>query len=79
MVNVDDAHGALLAHALAAKTMDLWTVSCQGPARLQALAIRHEAAGMQWQVQETNADDVQVCSVTAPVVETWYCETRLPT
>ncbi len=68
VVNVDDAQGAVLAQALAAKAIDLWTFSCQGPARLQAVAIGHGAAGMQWQVRESSAAGTEVCAVAAPVV-----------
>jgi UDP-N-acetylmuramoylalanine-D-glutamate ligase len=45
VVNVDDAQGRSLAHQLMARQQpaDVWTVSCQGAARLQARHIRWQA------------------------------------
>ena len=45
VVNVDDAQGRSLAHRLMARQQpaDVWTVSCQGAARLQARHIRWQA------------------------------------
>jgi UDP-N-acetylmuramyl-tripeptide synthetase len=48
VVNVDDGHGLALAKELATKPLDVWTVSCGAPARLQALNITYgetEAGG----------------------------------
>ncbi len=64
VLNVDDAHGAQLAQQLCQRSaelakapaqspmLDVWTVSCTGPARLQALAITHTAQGLQFDVVE---------------------------
>ena len=41
VVNVDDAQGAALADALAGSALDVWTVSCQRGARLQARALTY--------------------------------------
>ena len=51
VVNIDDAQGAVLADELAG-TLDLWTVSSQQPARLQAQQLRHTAGGMAFDVVE---------------------------
>ncbi|MCU0967944.1 MAG: UDP-N-acetylmuramoyl-L-alanyl-D-glutamate--2,6-diaminopimelate ligase [Rubrivivax sp.] len=53
-VNVDDERGAALADELSARGagFDLWTVSTRGPARLAAGPIRHEAAGLAFDVVE---------------------------
>ena len=53
VVNVDDEHGARLADELRGRGLDLWTVSARGAeARLAARAIRHQAAGLAFDVQE---------------------------
>jgi UDP-N-acetylmuramoyl-L-alanyl-D-glutamate--2,6-diaminopimelate ligase len=55
VVNIDDAQGASLAQELASEpsTLNLWTTSTQGVARLQARNIRHTAGGMRFEVQES--------------------------
>jgi UDP-N-acetylmuramoyl-L-alanyl-D-glutamate--2,6-diaminopimelate ligase len=55
VVNVDDAQGAALADALADTALDVWTVSCQRPARLQACHITYEATGLRFEVVEAGA------------------------
>ena len=60
VVNVDDAKGLELAASLRARigggtgqnALDLWTVSCTGPARLQAQDIACDAAGLRFCVVE---------------------------
>ena len=52
VVNIDDAHGVRLAAELRAQGLPLWTVSLRGPARLQALDLRHQGAGMTFDVLE---------------------------
>ena len=52
VVNVDDAAGERLAQTLAARPLDVWTVSCTGPARLQARETRYTHAGMAFDVVE---------------------------
>jgi UDP-N-acetylmuramoyl-L-alanyl-D-glutamate--2,6-diaminopimelate ligase len=50
VVNVDDPKGAELARALAGRALDLWTVSCTAPARLQAQGIGHTHDGLRFTV-----------------------------
>ena len=50
VVNVDDPQGATLAAELAGSGVDLWTVSCQGPARLRAQAITQGPRGLRFEV-----------------------------
>ncbi|WP_348708667.1 UDP-N-acetylmuramoyl-L-alanyl-D-glutamate--2,6-diaminopimelate ligase [Acidovorax soli] len=51
VVNIDDVQGAVLAGELA-KSLDLWTVSSQQPARLRAQQVRHTASGVAFEVVE---------------------------
>ncbi|MFN7725706.1 MAG: UDP-N-acetylmuramoyl-L-alanyl-D-glutamate--2,6-diaminopimelate ligase [Rubrivivax sp.] len=56
-VNVDDAKGAELAAELTAevgggRVLNLWTVSTQGPARLQAQALRYVDGGLAFDLLE---------------------------
>ena len=64
VVNVDDAHGAGLAAALAGKGLDVWTVSCSSTARLAARDIRYGLDALSFEVCEGET----VCRVQAPVV-----------
>ncbi|RZJ08071.1 MAG: UDP-N-acetylmuramoyl-L-alanyl-D-glutamate--2,6-diaminopimelate ligase, partial [Haliea sp.] len=52
VLNIDDAKGLALSQSLAAGDLDVWTVSCEGPARLQARAVLHEASAMRFDVVE---------------------------
>ena len=52
VVNIDDAKGAVLADALMASSLDIWTVSVQKPARLQAQAIRQGTQTLAFEVVE---------------------------
>ena len=54
VVNIDDPQGVLLADELA-DSLDLWTVSTQRTARLQARNIRHGDQGMVFDVVEGDA------------------------
>jgi UDP-N-acetylmuramoyl-L-alanyl-D-glutamate--2,6-diaminopimelate ligase len=66
VVNIDDTQGARLAGELARRSgLDLWTVSLQSRARLQATGLRQEGSVMRFEVQEAGGDSVQV---GAPVV-----------
>lgn len=58
VVNVDDSQGAVLASELAGRGIDLWTVSCQEPARLQAQAITHGVRGLRFEVRESGDEVV---------------------
>lgn len=53
VVNIDDAHGARLHAELQGRGLDLWSVSIQGPARLQARDIVHRGAGLAFTVAES--------------------------
>lgn len=52
VINIDDPQGAELALELQGGTLDLWTVSCTGDARLQAHGIRHDAQGLRFTLRE---------------------------
>ncbi|MES2423577.1 MAG: UDP-N-acetylmuramoyl-L-alanyl-D-glutamate--2,6-diaminopimelate ligase [Pseudomonadota bacterium] len=52
VVNIDDAKGAELVAALQGTGVDVWTVSCTQPARLQASAIGYDGAGLGFAVAE---------------------------
>ncbi|MBT9505319.1 UDP-N-acetylmuramoyl-L-alanyl-D-glutamate--2,6-diaminopimelate ligase [Rhodoferax sp.] len=60
VINVDDAQGAELAAQLAGTVSDIWTVSCTGPARLQARDIRYDAQGLSFSVMEGESGAVHV-------------------
>lgn len=52
VINIDDEKGRTLNAALSQTPLDLWTVSCAGPARLEAQAIRQGAQGLSFDVVE---------------------------
>lgn len=52
VINIDDTHGAALAISLRDSGLDVWTVSCLGPARLQAQAIAHGLDALGFDVVE---------------------------
>ncbi len=52
VVNIDDPQGAQLHAALQGQALDLWSLSIQGAARLQAQDIRHQGAGLAFTVVE---------------------------
>lgn len=52
VINIDDAKGAELAESLAGSGLDLWTVSCVEPARLQARKIEHGVDALRFEVAE---------------------------
>lgn len=52
VINIDDVQGAALAADLNGRVPDIWTVSCTGPARLQARDIRYDALGLRFAVVE---------------------------
>ena len=55
VVNVDDVRGTELAQSLHGGPLDLWTFSCQQPARLVARDIGYGAGGLRFIVQEEGA------------------------
>ena len=58
VINIDDTQGVQLAQDLASTQLDVWTVSCRQPARLQARAIGYESRGLCFEVAE--GDEVHV-------------------
>ena len=52
VLNIDDAYGAGLAASLDGRSLDLWTTSALGPARLRASAIEHAAQGLSFELHE---------------------------
>ena len=52
VINVDDAQGQGLAESLATSELDVWTISCQCDARLQARAIAYGNLGLSFDVVE---------------------------
>ena len=64
VVNVDDPQGTELARQLAERSeLDLWTVSCEGPARLMAQALQVDGSGTRFQVRLGD----QAATVRVPV------------
>jgi UDP-N-acetylmuramoyl-L-alanyl-D-glutamate--2,6-diaminopimelate ligase len=55
VLNIDDAQGAALALSLRDSGLDVWTVSCAVPARLQAQAIEHGLDTLSFEVVEGDA------------------------
>ena len=53
VVNTDDEQGALLAAELGRRDLDLWTVSLQHAARLQASSLRYTDDGLAFEVTES--------------------------
>ncbi len=52
VINLDDARGAQLAASLDEAALDLWTVSCEMPARLMARDIGYDTQGLRFCVCE---------------------------
>lgn len=52
VVNLDDPKGAILAEALSAGPLALWTFSCKGAARLQARDLGYDEQGLHFTVAE---------------------------
>lgn len=52
VLNIDDVKGAELARALRDSSLDVWTVSCLGPARLQAQFVVHGRDALSFDVVE---------------------------
>lgn len=52
VINIDDAKGDELKDSLAGSSLDLWTVSCVEPARLQARNIEHGTDALSFEVTE---------------------------
>ena len=56
VLNIDDAKGLELLATLDASALDVWSVSCAGPARLQACDISHQPRGLRFTVRERGAE-----------------------
>jgi UDP-N-acetylmuramoyl-L-alanyl-D-glutamate--2,6-diaminopimelate ligase len=56
VINIDDTQGLELAASLTGRVPDIWSISCAGPARLQARDIRYDARGLRFVVLESGAD-----------------------
>lgn len=52
VVNIDDAQGHALLDRLAGRTLDIWTVAINKPARLQAVNVQTTAQGLAFDVLE---------------------------
>jgi UDP-N-acetylmuramoyl-L-alanyl-D-glutamate--2,6-diaminopimelate ligase len=52
VVNLDDEKGLDLAESLEGGSLDLWTVSCERPARLVAQDIGYDAQGLRFTLRE---------------------------
>jgi UDP-N-acetylmuramyl-tripeptide synthetase len=59
VINMDDSKGVELSHSLAASALDVWTFSCERPARLQACAIHHGAQTLSFDVVEGEGEAAQ--------------------
>ena len=68
VINVDDPQGRLLANSLQGQALDVWTVSCQGPARLEAYDIRFESLGLQFKVREAGAPETAVKTLQTKLI-----------
>jgi murE/murF fusion protein len=68
VINVDDPQGRLLANSLQGQALDVWTVSCQGPARLEAFDIRFESLGLQFKVREAGAQQTAVKTLQTKLI-----------
>ena len=55
VINVDDAQGAALAESLAGHLDEIWTVSCEQPARLRAQNMSYRQGGLHFEVVEGDA------------------------
>jgi UDP-N-acetylmuramyl-tripeptide synthetase len=52
VINADDSKGVELGNSLVGSALDVWTFSCERPARLQACAIQHGAQTLSFDVVE---------------------------
>ena len=68
VVNLDDARGPVLAQALSGQGVNVWTVSCQGPARLQARDLVHDPLGMCFTVVEADAQGERAHSIRTHLI-----------
>nr|MDP2190370.1 UDP-N-acetylmuramoyl-L-alanyl-D-glutamate--2,6-diaminopimelate ligase [Rhodoferax sp.] len=71
VINIDDAQGAALVLALSGRVPELWTVSCTGPARLQARDICYDVQGLRFVVLEDGAAGEQGHVLRTPLIGTF--------
>jgi MurE/MurF fusion protein len=64
IVNLDDAQGVELAGSLGKTSVDTWTVSTRGQARLRASGVRHGRGGIAFDVHEGDAH----VAITTPLI-----------
>ncbi len=69
IVNVDDPKGLELLDVLGRTALDIWTVSCSSPARLQACDISCETRGLRFTVCERGGEGV-VSKAESQVLQT---------
>ena len=63
VINIDDRKGMELQAALRLADLDIWTVSCTGPARLQAQVVSQDAQGISFDVVEGAARYPVFCAM----------------
>ena len=71
VINVDDVQGRLLVDTLAASELDVWPVSCSGPARLMARDIQYKAQGLQFSVVEQGTEGAQIQTLQTNLIGTY--------
>ena len=59
VINVDDSKGVELSASLTGSALDVWTFSCERPARLQARAIHHGAQTLSFDVVEGDGEGAE--------------------
>ena len=75
VVNLDDAQGVELAASLASTSVDTWTVSARGDARLVAAKIRYGRDGLSFEVREGAA----TASIATPLIGDYNVSNLLAT
>jgi UDP-N-acetylmuramyl-tripeptide synthetase len=55
VINIDDAQGAKLVQSLNGGTLDVWSYSAVGAARLQASSVRYDGGGLSFELREGDA------------------------
>ena len=68
VINIDDEHGAALAQERAGGTLDLWTVSLHGPARLRAEGLHYADGGLAFTLVESTGGSAQRAEVRSTLV-----------
>jgi UDP-N-acetylmuramyl-tripeptide synthetase len=68
VINVDDSKGVELSTSLADSALDVWTFSCERPARLQACAIHHGAQTLSFDVVEGEDEAAQRYPISTHLV-----------